>query len=517
MSFSEISSKYTKDPKLTQRSHDLSLLLRVVAPEILGGIYDTPKGATLYPFTTETIRDQYVPLIKRRPNVPEGTNTIRTHVGRQASMLFGPERFPAIESANEAARKVLNDFIEEAEIEDRMREAVVLGSIGSVAMKINVLVKPPEAQARIYVDNYPTVFLTPTFDPARPDTLAKMTEKYKITGADLAAVGFNIADEDLKKQFWFMREWDESQEIWYVPWTDGDEKEDGFTPQIHENTNTHGLGFCPWLWVKNIALGRRVDGSCQFREALDHAINLDYLESQIGAAIKYTMSPTLVIEKPATAAPVAGQQAITGEAGKTPNTILVIDAAGKAYYVEITAAGIEEAQKVADRLRDAIIECMSGDRFKPKEITAGHQGSKTMAMMQQPMIGLCDQLKGSYGTALKRLLKMVLKIIAMRPVEINDEIVDATALGKVQDLVLTWGAYYAETPQELYQQAQAIDLNLSNGLLSQERGMTILAPILGIADISAELKKVAKDQAKMLARDIALGQAVKATQSLPGS
>jgi len=120
--FDVIAAKYTRDPKYPARTHDLSLLLRVVAPELGGGIYDLPKGSngTLYPFHQETLRNQYVPLDKRKPNVPEGTNTLRQAITRQASMVFGADRFPIIETQNEDARRILTEFIEEAEMDARV-------------------------------------------------------------------------------------------------------------------------------------------------------------------------------------------------------------------------------------------------------------------------------------------------------------------------------------------------------------------------------------------------------------
>jgi hypothetical protein len=520
MSFDLIASKHTRDNKgFAPRTHDLNLLLRVVAPELNGGIYDLTKGRQLYPWHTETIGGKYVSTIDRKPNVPEGTNTVRGQVYRQAEMLFGPDHFPAIDTSNESARKALTDFIEEAQVAEREREGVVLGSVGSLAKHIRCLA--PEGQpARIYVENYPTSYLTPTFDPYRPDTLIAIREKYKVKGAALRELRYVIKDEDLTKDFWFMRDWDLNSEIWYLPWTPDDEKDENFSPHI-DNQIDHNLGICPWLWTRNLPIGNGIDGTCQFKSALDHAINLDYLQSQITSAIKYSMSPTLVIEKPAAAAGAPATNATSGDAGKAPNMILIIDAQGKAYYVEIDAAGIEMARQVANDLRKAIIVCMRGDGLDPEKITQAHQGAKSIAMIQKPFLGLCDQLKSSYGNTLKRQLKMVLQIIEIRAeqglpgVEINGEVIDAATMGKVSDLKLMWGPYYADTPTDLYQQAQALDLNLRNGLLSQERAMSTIAPDYNISNIEEEQAKVKVDQAAILAREIQLGQSLKATAQMP--
>jgi hypothetical protein len=519
MSFALIAEKYQKDEKLPdpQRTYELNLLTRVVAPDIMGGIYDIPRGTggVLYPFHKEFIGKEFLPIFKRRPNVPEGTMTLRNQISRQAMLVFGAERFPQIETANAEGRKILNDFIKEAEVQDRFREAVVLGSVGSVAMHVRVLA-PPGKESRIFIENYPTAYLTPKYDPYRPDTLIQVTEKYRISGLALAKNGYDIPKDKLSRQYWFMRIWDINSEVWYTPWTDDDEIEDGFAPSIDiTNTVDHDLGFCPWLWIKNIPIGKRVDGVCQFREALDHAINLDYLESQIVAAVKYTMAPTMVIEQDAKSqgpaqTPVQGEGSATV---KSPSTILIIDSTGKAYYLEISGEGIEVARQVAADLRKAIVEACHGERIDPEKVTQAHQGAKTIMMMNQPLIGLCDQLRSSYGKALERLLKMVVEIVKVRAgknypgVMINGDVIDPAVLGDIRDLDLNWGVYYADTPGELMSEASAMDMNLRNGLLSRERAMTTIAGTYKIDDVDEEMAKVKQDQAENDARAIALAQA----------
>ena len=43
-----------------------------------------------------------------------------------------------------------------------------------------------------YVSVLPTATLTPTWDPMAPDTLTKVTERYKVRGADLVSQGYSI-------------------------------------------------------------------------------------------------------------------------------------------------------------------------------------------------------------------------------------------------------------------------------------------------------------------------------------
>jgi hypothetical protein len=521
MAFDVIAGKFPKDDDFTPRARALSLLLRVIAPELEGGIYDLPKAASakkLYPFHQEWEGKRYITLMERKPNIPEGTNTIRSQIVRQGQMLFGAATFPAIETSNDAARSLLNGWIDQADVADRMREAVLIGSVGSMAFHLKALSDPKVKNQphRVYLEAHTTRFLVPTFNPYRPDELLKVTEKYKLDGESLAADGYAIDPRDFNQIFWFMREWDINSEIWYVPWKVSDEKtaaktKTPFVPVVDYSegkTTDHKLGFCPWEWVKNLPLGRGIDGSCQFAAALDHAVNLDYLESQIAAAVKYTMSPTMVIAKPKDAQSTGDDDTETNDGAgfvSTPSTILTIDAEGKAYYLEISGEGIEKARLVAADLRRAIIEAVYGDRVDPKDVTMGHQGAQSLKLLNQPLIGVCDQLKQSYGSAFKRVLKMVLKIVESRSVEVNDVIING--VGPVTDLALNFGSYYTDTPSEKYADAQAADLNMKNGLLSRDRAMNNIATTYNIPNIAAEVVKVAQDQKASDERAAALAQA----------
>jgi hypothetical protein len=533
MSFDVITSKYPQQPQYSSRTHKLDLLLRVVAPEVAdGGIYDIPtKGGygVLSPFDRETNSSkQYIPIMQRRPNVPEGTNTLRNQVQRQAAMVWSRSRAPQIETTNEKARNILNLFVKDANLIDVMRQATILGSIGSAAINMRVLAKPGKPgtnPAKIFPCVFDTRYLTPTFDPWRPGTVVKMTEKYMTEGRALSELGYDIPAQDFAKDWWFMREWSSVGEIWYLPWKDSDEKDAKnagkmFMPvedddrSIRSNSGHN----CMWQWVKNLPLDMNaVDGVCQFRQALDHAINLDYLESQIMAGIKYTMQPTLVIQVPAGRVGAPASKSADGSAGfvKSPSTILTIYAEGKAYYLEINAAGLQAAREIAEDLRKAIIEACHGDRVDPSEVTQAHQGAKSIEMLNQPLLGICESLRETYGDAFKTILKMVLKVIRERGeqgelTEISDMIItpeEAAEIGSVPDLDISWGAFYTLTPSEKHAEAQARDLDFKNGFASRERIIQNVSPTYNIPDVAEEMVKIDEDQKREDDRAVALANA----------
>jgi hypothetical protein len=78
-----------------------------------------------------------------------------------------------------------------------MAEAALRGSVGSVAVLMRVL------RGRIP-------------GPEVPDTLLRVTERYKVRGAVLRAMGYDIADHKLQANHWFQRVWDTGAETWFL-------------------------------------------------------------------------------------------------------------------------------------------------------------------------------------------------------------------------------------------------------------------------------------------------------------
>lgn len=468
---------------------------------------------------------EYVYLINRRPNVPTGTNEVRIQIERHAAMLFGDAQFPEIETSDEEVRTILKRLINECELQDRMRHAAFVGSTGSVAIHMRALT-PDASPARLFFDVYETPYLTPTFDPYQPDVLTGMQEKRKVLGIALKKIGYPIKDEDRNSLFYFQRTWDQKAEIWYVPWLVSEEKkaeEEGkaFTPKIDEKRSPipHKLGFCPWVWIKNIRAGREIDGVCSFDGAIEHAIQLDYEDSGIVAGIKYNMSPTMVFQgKTPTAAPqmaATGQPLPTGAKPKTEGTQVKVPEDTKVYFVEMDGNGFKEAREKAKELRSSIIEAMHGDRIDPKEVTANHQGAQSLIEINSPMLKHVEGLRSTYGAGLLKLIRMAMATMRTRPVKVAGQVV--TEMPDVPDLSLRWGDFYTPTAQEKLTLAQAHKELISAGIESEENATKDVAVTFGIADAQEERARVEADRAAQDERAARLAEVaakVSATQRL---
>ena len=157
--------------------------------------------------------------------------------------------------------------------------------------------------------------------------MAAVVERYKVPGADLAALGYEVAEP--QAVYWFMRRWDAEHETWFVPQPVSDRR--GAVVDTARSVR-HGLGFVPIVWIRNLPGGIEPDGACTFRAAIESSIEIDYQLSQAGRGLKYSSDPTLLIKEPA---------GLEGDIVRGAGNALVVSEKGDARLLEIggTAAG----------------------------------------------------------------------------------------------------------------------------------------------------------------------------------
>src|SRR6516165_9364331 len=212
---------------------DSSLPPRVVKLDILRRVLD----GTLYdnlPYQFHEERNgagEYVPLRLRRPSVRYGL--CRIVVEDSVALLFSAGHFPALDAEDGGLVRVLQDLIAETRLNEVMIDAALRGSVGSVAILFRVL------RGRVFFSVLESLYLTPVWSAEAPDTLASVTEKYKVSGADLTAQGYENVDP--ASVYWFQRVWDTQNETWYLPWGVNDPL--GLPVKDESRSVTHGLGF----------------------------------------------------------------------------------------------------------------------------------------------------------------------------------------------------------------------------------------------------------------------------------
>ncbi|MGH6971717.1 MAG: hypothetical protein ACREEQ_08905, partial [Caulobacteraceae bacterium] len=383
--FRTIWSGIGKDRDYPARQFTLEVYGRVLE----GALYDH----ITQPFHQErTDAGDYVPVRQRRPSVRY--NLCRVVVDETVSLVFDEGHFPTPTSHDAGARDALARIVARAGLKRAMLEAATLGAVGSAAIQMRVL-KASDGEGErynLFFEPRSTEYLTPTFDPADPSRLVKLVERYKVNGADLDP-SYGVAPDELGAAFWFQREWDGEAETWFLPQLASDADAGAAPARDEARTVAHGLGFAPWVWVRNLPGRLRLidaapgpasfsdaDGACTFAAAVETMIEIDYQLSQAGRGLKYSMDPTLVIKEPA--APVDAQTLLKG-----PANALVLDEKGDAKMLEIGGEAFTVVLDYVRALREFALETIHGARADPQKLAAAQSG-KAMEMMNQALVWL---------------------------------------------------------------------------------------------------------------------------------
>jgi hypothetical protein len=323
-----------------------------------------------------------------------------------------------------------------------------------------------------------SLYLTPVWSAVAPDTLASVTEKYKVSGVDLLAQGY--ADVDPDTQYWFQRVWDTESENWYLPWG----VNEPFAGPVKDESRSvaHGLGFVPVVWIKNLPGGEGVDGACTFRTAIDTSIEIDYQLSQAGRGLKYSSDPTLLIKEPATS---------DTEIVKGAGNALVVSEKGDAKLLEIGGTAAEAVISYVRTLREFALESVHGNRASADRLTAAQSG-RALELMNQGLIWLADNLRISYGDGgVLALVKMIMRASQIFPLQVNGEAVGA--LDVARRVRLRWPRWYPLSADDRLKEAQAVATLVNAGQLSKETGVKVVAAAHGIADVEAESNAIDQD------------------------
>lgn len=490
--FRTIVDKIERDADYPARSFTIDVMNRVLQ----GALYDhLPHGF----HTEKTEAGEYVPLRERRPSVKH--NLCRIAVEDSVALLFSEGHFPTPEIDNTDQRDTLLQLVKASRMNEAMLEAAVAGSVGSVAVHMRIFEQPETKLHRIFFETHSTEHLTPTFKLYAPDTLDKIAEQYKVKGDALKEAGYAIADADLPATFWFRREWDASAETWFIPWKKGDEAEKDFALKIDtERTVKHGLGFVPWVWIKNLpgkmrlidgAPNRRsaspnfsqIDGECTFFAAIDTMVEIDYQLSQGGRGLKYSMDPQLVLKEP---------PAIEGEMIRGPANALVVDKEGDAKLLELGGSAFKVVLEWVRALREFALEQIHGNRADAHKLSAAQSG-RAMELMNQALIWLADKLRVSYGEyGYRRLLTMAVKANAQFPLELDN----GKPLGVIDpqaEITLNWPTWFSPTARDLQEQAATIKTLRDAKAISRKTAIANIAFAYDIESVEDELALIDAD------------------------
>ena len=461
--FATLAALVPRDGDLPERAWKLDVLRRVLQ----GTIYDKLTSA----FHEERNgAGEYIPLRARRPSTR--WNLCRIATMDSVALLFGEGRFPVVYDDDPDARNHLADVVADSNLPAVMIDASTRGSIGSVAVRFRVL------NGRVFFDAFDTLYLTPKWRTDAPDTLAAVTERYKIKGADLFASGYAIPADMMTADYWFQRTWDDQWETWFAPLALADAKNGTVFAKDAKRSVRHRLGFCPWVWIRNLPGGDDIDGLCTFRQGVDTQIELEYLLSQSGRGLKYSADPLLMLKEPAQS---DGQLMV-----RSASNALVISEGGDAKMLEISGSAASAVIEHARVLRHSIMEVIGGSRGDPDKMTAAQSG-RAMELLHQPLIWLADKLRGSYGGAVLSLARMMVAASQRYPLRTRDQ-----HIGRIApvSLSLRWPPWFDPTATDDVAQMTQLTGLVAAGVISLETATALVARECGIANIGVERERI---------------------------
>jgi hypothetical protein len=474
-------TKHGRDRDLPQRAADVLFRQSVLA----GSIYDVLK----HPFYAErSDSGEYIPLRERRPSVRY--NLCNLVVDESVELLFSDAHFPTIQHEDGTAASALVQVLNDAQVPARMIDAAKKGAVGSVALWLRVL------EGRVYVDVLTTEYLTPVWNPKRPDQLLYVRERYKVRGEDLAAMGYTVKPSELRSSFYWTRDWTDTEETWYVPQLVQDDKDRAAKalPPLLTRDDTrsvvHSLGVVPIVWIKNLPGGDSTDGKPTFSdEAVENQISLEYLLSQAGRGLTYASDPLLLMKEPALDQ--------SGQLVRSASNAIIVGADGDAKLLEIDGGSVDAVLSWVREVREYTLEMLHGNRAHSDKMALAQSG-RALELLNQSLIWLTDNLRESYGRALLQLCRMILRAAGKSAIVDEDgQAIEGLTPGK---LTLQWPPYYAPTDADKSTQASTLRTLTDAGLMSTETAVKQVAATYSIDDVDAELLRIATDQADKQAR-----------------
>jgi hypothetical protein len=448
-----------RDADYPDRVRKLALLKRVLD----GTLYDVLP----YHFHEERSESgEYVPLRQRRPSVRYPL--CRIVVEDSVSLLFSEGHFPTIDCPDRAVRSVFANIVKETRLNLVMIEAAMTGATGSVALLLRVL------KGRVFVDVLDTRFLTPTWDSAEPDTLVRVDERYKVSGADLVKNGYAIEDPDA--QYWFSRCWDKNGEIWFEPTPVADPTQPIIDPL---RSVSHRLGAVPIVWIRNLpglpATGDMSDGACTFAAAMHTQVEIEYQLSQVGRGLKYSNDPTLLLKDPALP---------DGALIKGAGNALIVSEKGDARLLEIGGTASAAVIDYVRTLRELALEGVHGNRSSPDKVAAAQSG-RALELLNQGLIWLADNLRTTYGeVGLLQLARLVVRASQIYTLVVFGEEIgplDPTAM-----LSLKWPRWYPTTADDRQKDVQSLTSLVAAGCISRETALKAIAACYDIEDVEGQ-------------------------------
>jgi Phage portal protein, SPP1 Gp6-like len=464
-----------------------------ILQEFLNGtIYDKLQPFHIE-YTGSDDNGKYVPIMQRRPSVIYRIPKII--VNASVSMLFGEGHFPVPrcegDEKHEKTTKFLQYITRACDLRSVMLDAAKKGSIGSVVILVKVL------EGHFYFESIHSIHINPIFKRSSPKELLSLTEKKKIDGATLKSHGYEIPEDDIKVDFYVMREWNENEEIYYKPYKVDKDQDKDFKPvKDNERSTLHELGFVPAIWIKNLPKSGGIDGHSTFEDILDICIEIDYQLSQHARLLRYNSDPTLVVKNATT---LEGRELVKGLGS------LNLDEKGDAYLLEITTGATKSVIEYVSHLREIALETVRGNRSSPDKLHSAASG-EALKMLNFELVSLVEEMRLTYGEyGLMQVYIMVLRIVKSDKFELDlGEYMPESGTDCEGHIMLDWPAWYPPSGLDQFNEAKTLSILVKDGIISHETATKTVSDEYNILDVEKELSNIEEHEANMYDKEASL-------------
>lgn len=424
--------RYPEWVKLDPRYKKLDIFDRLLD----GTFYDDLPYAF---YDEKEVGGKPIPLTDRRPSAQY---RLPRMVARWcARKLFAGRHAPRIWHKDVKTRKRVAKIAHQARLNEKMLEAVMLGSVGSVALTFRV--SDDDGKKSIAMSLWRAKYCYPSFNSE--GDLETLRICYVTHGGNLMAMENAPAYLKASESYWFIRDYTTQAEITYQP-VQKDEWNpiEGFAKQGQTLTPwegeqyDHALGFVPGHWFVNLAGGCIPDGACTWEDAIPNSIEIDYTLSQTGRGVRYNCAPQLVIkgevlnaDEQITRGPTFYIHLSPDKKDEDGNMLGGADA----KLLEMTGAGTKVSLELVHHLRNMALEQISASRKDPEKIK-GQLSGRAMEFMDEESDDMALELRSQYGDhGMLPLLRKIVKAI--------DAGIDA------DNLALQWPRLKQPTPDEI--------------------------------------------------------------------
>jgi hypothetical protein len=502
VAFKDIAAHISYPQKTSERFKRLDALDRLRK----GTFYDHIK----VPFDQESDGTNYIPLRSRRPAVI--WNGAKLLVDQLSGLLFGDEQMPIVRTydgeepseQDQNAERGIQHLVETLSLDAIMDEITETASSGSAAVVVRGM-----ADKEPFIEIIPGKECKPTFDPKNPNKLVKVEQIYPTTGTDLAELGYDIKEENLKEDYWFRIVIDGTDEIRYEPMLDqryqllgqiiDGKKVEWIVDE--DNSAPHEWPVIPVVWIK-APKGNRIDGDCLYESIADILVEIDYDLSQVGRGYRYTADPMLAMKRgelrqgatPAGYENEKTQRDSKGAIIKSPTNVIDVEPGGEAKLLEISGKGLQSASEYIKQLREWGLEICGGMK-SDAENSKGPESGRALEMLFQSLILVVKRWRVAIGN------KGFVPLVRLLLIGIERGIIAVEGVEKVPSTTvmrLVWPQWMTPSGADLLASAQAWQ-TLAGGsamspvpILPRKTITRISAANLGMTDSSTIVDELEK-------------------------